>query len=333
MKISLSHGSGGRAMQSLIKDVLLKHFDAPELQALEDCATLEAGQGRLAMSTDSFVVDPLEFPGGDIGCLAVYGSVNDLAVGGAIPRYLSFSLILEEGLPLEVLQRVVASAAQAAKQVGVRIVTGDTKVVPRGAADKIFINTTAVGWIEQAATPSIHTAREGDVVLLSGDMGRHGAAIVAAREDLHLNCDIQSDCGDLLPLCQAILQACPETSCLRDATRGGVATVLNEIAEASQQGIQIEESALPLEPSVRGLCELLGLDPLYLACEGRLLALVPESAADAVLAAMRAVPMGAGACRIGQVGTNLAGRVSMKSEFGGERIVDMLLGEQLPRIC
>ena len=333
MNINLAHGSGGRAMQRLIQELILKYFDAPELQALEDCARLQPEPGRLAMSTDSFVVDPVEFPGGNIGSLAIYGSVNDLAVGGGIPRYLSFALILEEGLPLDLLERVIASAAGAATEAGVRIVTGDTKVVPRGAADKIFINTTAVGWIAHEPAPSIHRAEAGDVVLLSGDMGRHGAAIVAAREDLHLSTEIQSDCGNLLPLAQAILQACPETRCLRDATRGGVATVLNEIAEASRCSIHIEEQKLPLDSRVQGLCELLGLDPLYLACEGRLLAVVPESAAGAVLQAMHASPMGAGACVIGSIGAQLAGRVTMKSEFGGERIVDMLVGEQLPRIC
>ncbi len=320
-------------MQRLIRELMLSHFDAPELAGLEDCASLAVEPGRLALTTDSFVVDPVEFPGGDIGRLAVFGSVNDLAVGGARARYLTFAVILEEGLSMALLERLVASAAAAAREAGVSIVAGDTKVVPRGAVDKIFINTSAVGWIPPGRSLSIAQARAGDVVLLSGDPGRHGAAIVAARQDLRLDAAIASDCGDLTPLCAAILEAEPQTRCMRDATRGGVATVLNEIAEASRLSIRMDEPALSLDPAVQGLCELLGLDPLYLACEGRLVAVVPAARAPAVLEAMRATPIGAGARQIGVVGTEVAGRVSMRTALGGERIVDMLAGEPLPRIC
>ncbi len=333
MNIQLAHGSGGRATQNLIRELFLRHFSDPELHAMEDCAVLPAEPGNLAMTTDSFVVDPIEFPGGDIGRLAVIGSVNDLAVGGATPRYLSFAVILEEGLPLAVLERIVASAAAAAHEAGVRIVAGDTKVVPRGAADKLFINTTAIGWLPRERELSIRNAQAGDVVLLSGDPGRHGAAIMAARAELRLDAPIRSDCADLSALCNTVLRACPQTRCMRDATRGGVATVLNEIAEAAELSIRIEEQQIPLDPVVDGLCELLGLDPLYLACEGRMLAVVPPGLAEATLAAMRQAPEGARACRIGVLGTGLAGRVTMLSALGGERIVDMLAGDQLPRIC
>lgn len=331
-RITLAHGSGGQAMQDLLREVVLRHFDDPLLRAMEDCARLQPVAGELAFTTDSFVVDPPEFPGGDIGRLAVFGSVNDLAVGGAQPLWLSFSLILEEGLDLERLQRILASAAAAAREAGVRIVAGDTKVVPRGAADQIYINTAAIGRMGGPRL-SVAAARPGDAVLLSGDPGHHGAAILAARKDLRLSAPILSDCANLHPLCAAILAAGPGTRCLRDATRGGVAAVLNEMALASACAIRLDEEAVPLDPVVQGLCELLGLDPFSLACEGRLLAVVPAAQAEAVLAAMRAAPQGAGARRIGVVREGPPGRVSMRSALGGERILDMPLGELLPRIC
>ncbi len=330
--ITLAHGSGGQAMQDLLTEVLLCHFDDPVLRAMEDCARLEPVDGELAFTTDSFVVDPPEFPGGDIGRLAVFGTVNDLAVGGAQPLWLSFSLILEEGLAVERLERILASAAAAAREAGVRIVAGDTKVVPRGAADQLYINTAGLG---RLAGPrlSIASARPGDAVLLSGDPGRHGAAILAARKDLRLAAPVQSDCANLQPLCGEILAAGPGTRCLRDATRGGVAAVLNEMASASVCSIRLDEETIPLDPVVQGLSELLGLDPLSLACEGRLLAVVPADQAGTVLQAMRETPLGAGACRIGEVAEGPPGRVSMRSALGGERILDMPVGELLPRIC
>ncbi len=336
--VTLAHGSGGRAMQKLIRDLFLSRLDHPQLHALEDQARLEmaplmAMGDRLAFTTDSYVVDPLVFPGGDIGKLAVCGTVNDLAVGGARPVYLSCGFIMEEGLDLALLEQVVDSLAHTAEEAGVAVVTGDTKVVPRGAADKLFINTAGIGVIPQAVVPASHRATTDDVVIVSGPIGDHGAAITAAREDLGLHSSIQSDCQPLNALVEAMLAASPNIRCMRDATRGGVATVLNEIAGASAVSIQLDESRLPVADAVQGLCELLGLDPLYLACEGRLVAIVAAEDCDAVLAAMHSQAAGVGASVIGKVHGGQAGRVSMKTTFGGERIVDTLVGEQLPRIC
>ncbi len=340
-RITLAHGSGGRAMQALIRDVFLSRFggDGPggqtvlEDQARLPLAALAARGDRLAFTTDSFVVEPLEFPGGDIGKLAVCGTVNDLAVGGATPLYLSCSVIIEEGLDLALLERLVDSMAACAAEAGVAVVTGDTKVVPRGAADGLFFNTAGVGVIAPGVAPAADRARPGDVVIVSGPIGDHGAAITAARDDLGLDADIASDCQPLAALVQAMLATGADIHCMRDATRGGIATVLNEIAAASKLGINLCEPAIPLREPVRGLCELLGLDPLYLACEGRLLAVVSAADADVLLAAMRALPAGEGAAVIGTVHSERAGTVSLRSGFGGERLVDTLLGEQLPRIC
>lgn len=336
--ITLAHGAGGRAMQGLIDELFVARFDSPELRTMEDQARIDlaslAAQGdRLAFTTDSFVVDPLFFPGGDIGKLAVCGTVNDLAVGGARPLYLTCSMIIEEGLELAVLERVVDSLAETARQAGVRIVTGDTKVVPRGAADKLFINTAGVGVIVEGVAPAVNGARAGDRILVSGPLGDHGAAITVARDDLGLQTDVASDCQPLHELVAAMIEACPQISSMRDITRGGLATVLNEIAAASAVSISLAEDAIPLRDEVRGICELLGLDPLYMACEGRLAAVVPAAHVDAVLKAMRATSAGAGAVVIGEVSAASPGRVSLQTGFGGERVIDTLLGEQLPRIC
>ena len=336
--ITMAHGSGGKAMHDLIDDVFVGGFDSPELAELEDQARLPLAPmtaigDRLALTTDSYVVDPLFFPGGDIGKLAVAGTINDLAVGGATPLYLSCGMIIEEGLPVDTLRRVVASMKATADAAGVRIVTGDTKVVDRGAADKLFINTTGVGVIPVGVNISAHRARPGDRVLCNGWIGDHGAAIVDARGELALEHTILSDCRPLHGLVSAMLEACPDLHCLRDATRGGIATVLNEYALASDCGIHLDEGNLPIRTEVRGICEILGLDPLYLANEGKLLAIVPQDAAEAVLQAMQAHPAGVGSCIIGEVQPDPRGRVVLNTSFGGERIVDMLVGEQLPRIC
>jgi hydrogenase expression/formation protein HypE len=304
-----------------------------EDQARVPLATLAAHGDRLAFCTDSYVVDPLFFPGGDIGTLAVAGTVNDLAMGGARPLYLSCAVVIEEGFPLASLRRVVASMQRVAAQAGVSIVTGDTKVVGRGAADKLFINTAGIGVIPTGIDLSARHARPGDVLIVNGHLGDHGAAILVARNQLALEADIRSDCQPLAGLVAAMLAACPAIRCLRDPTRGGVATVLNEFATASGVTIRIDEAALPIHESVRGACEILGLDPLYLANEGKLLAVVPPDAADAVLAAMRAHPAGADAAIIGEIREPAGSPVFMQTGFGGQRVVDMLVGEQLPRIC
>lgn len=337
--INMGHGGGGQAMHALIADVFAAPFDNPLLATMEDqarmpLAALAAHGDRLAFCTDSYVVDPLFFPGGDIGTLAVAGTVNDLAMGGARPLYLSCAVVIEEGFPVASLRRVVASMRQVAALAGVQIVTGDTKVVGRGAADKLFINTAGIGVIPAGIDLSARHARPGDVVLVNGHLGDHGAAILVARNQLALEADdIRSDCQPLGGLVAAMLAACPAIRCLRDPTRGGVATVLNEFAAASGVAIRIDEDALPVHESVRGACEILGLDPLYLANEGKLLAVVPPEAADRVLAAMRAHPAGRDAARIGEVLAQPVGTVILQTGFGGQRVVDMLVGEQLPRIC
>jgi hydrogenase expression/formation protein HypE len=337
-RINMSHGSGGRAMRALIQDVFVAAFDNPLLSALEDQAQISLADlarhgDRLAFTTDTYVVDPLFFPGGDIGTLAVAGTVNDLAMSGARPFYLSCSVVLEEGLDVDVLRRVVASMKRVADQAGVAIVTGDTKVVERGAADKLFVNTAGIGVVPRGVTISASQARPGDVVIVNGVLGDHGTAILIARNQLALEADVASDCQPLDGLVAAMLAACPAIRCLRDATRGGVATVLNEFAQASNVGIRVRENALPLREEVKGACEILGLDPLYLANEGKLVAVVAPADADRVLTVMRAHPAGSGAVSIGEVTEHPVGMVVLHTGFGGERIVDMLVGEQLPRIC
>ncbi|MCG5234786.1 hydrogenase expression/formation protein HypE [Xanthobacter oligotrophicus] len=336
--VTLAHGGGGSAMRDLIDDVFLAAFSgdgraAPEDQARFDLAALMAHGDRLAFTTDGFVVDPLFFPGGDIGKLAVCGTVNDLAVGGATPVALSCAVIIEEGLPVETLRQVAASMAQTARAAGVAIATGDTKVVARGACDKLFITTTGIGVVRRGLDVGIAKARPGDVVLVNGLLGDHGAAILNARGDLALETAIESDCAPLNGLIDALIAAAPGIRMMRDATRGGVAAVVNELAEASAVGVRLQELSLPMRAEVMGFCEILGLDPLYLANEGKILAVVPPEEADAALAALRAHPLGREAAIIGAVTAQRPGRVVMQTRFGGERIVDMLVGDQLPRIC
>ncbi|MFK8251898.1 hydrogenase expression/formation protein HypE [Ancylobacter terrae] len=335
--VTLAHGGGGSAMRDLIEEVFVAAFTEGggplEDQARFDLATLARSGDRLAFTTDGFVVDPLFFPGGDIGKLAVCGTINDLAVGGARPVALSCAVIIEEGLPVDVLRRVAASMAATARAAGVAIVTGDTKVVARGACDKLFVTTTGIGVVRAGRDIGIGRARPGDVVLVNGMLGDHGAAILNARGDLALETTVESDCAPLDGLVEALVAAAPGVRSLRDATRGGVASVLNELAEASAVGVRVRELDTPVRPDVRGFCEILGLDPLYLANEGKLVAVVPPAEADAALAALRAHPLGRDAVIIGEITDRRPGRVVMETRFGGERIVDMLVGDQLPRIC
>ncbi|MAB09645.1 MULTISPECIES: hydrogenase expression/formation protein HypE [Hyphomonadaceae] len=333
--VTLAHGGGGKAMRDLIEDVFTSRFkpDGAEDQARLEPGALAQEGAKLAFTTDSFVVYPLEFPGGDIGRISVCGTVNDLAVGGATPLWLSASFILEEGIEVDLLRRVVDSMCKAADEAGVKIVTGDTKVVERGSADKLFITTSGVGVIPSGRNLSATSVREGDVAIVSGLLGDHGATILAARGDLAINADIRSDGQPLGELMDAVINAAPNLRCSRDATRGGLASALNEIAEASAVSILIDETLLPLRKEVRGVCEILGLDPLYLANEGALVVFAPESEANAALEAMRSVKAGKNAAIIGHAKSGIAGRVEMKTIFGGARIVEMLVGEQLPRIC
>lgn len=335
--VTMAHGGGGRAMRDLIEDVFIRAFDH-EHAPLEDQARLNledmARHGnRLALTTDSYVIDPIFFPGGDIGKLAVCGTINDLAVGGATPLYLTCGVILEEGMDIADLRRIAYSMAETARAAGVRIVTGDTKVVKRGAGDKIFINTSGVGVIPANLTLGIEQVRAGDVVLVNGVLGDHGAAILAARGDFMLESPLESDCAALHGLIAEVLKAAPEVRFIRDATRGGLASLLNEVAEAAAVGIEIDEKSTPIRTEVKGTCEFLGLDPLYLANEGKIAVFVPPHQADVALAAMREHSLGRDAAVIGEVKMGVAGRVTMKTVFGGQRIVDMLVGDQLPRIC
>lgn len=337
-RITLSHGSGGKAMRDLIEEVFVAGFDNAVLAPLDDQARIPlaelAGLGdRLAFTTDSYVVDPLFFAGADIGTLAVNGTVNDLVVGGARPLFLSCSVILEEGLEVETLRRVTGSMQAAAATAGVMVVTGDTKVVPRGAADKLFINTAGIGVIPADRRLDAGAVCPGDAILVNGRLGDHGAAVLNARGDLALETDIASDCQALNGLVETLLHASPGARCLRDATRGGLATVLNEFAQACGHCLHIDENAVPVREEVKGMCEILGLDPLYLANEGKLVAVVPGGEAEAALAAMRSHPAGREAACIGDVRASPQATVVMATVFGGERIVDMLVGEQLPRIC
>jgi len=327
--IKLDHGEGGAATQRLVQDVFLRHFGAPE--TLEDAAVLP-GFSRIAMTTDSFVVRPLEFPGGDIGKLAVAGTVNDLAVTGAIPKAISAAFILEEGLELTLLDRVVASMAATCRESGIRVVTGDTKVVGRGEADGMFINTTGLGFVPENRNLNSAMCREGDVVLVSGSLGEHGTAVMVAREGFGLEGHLKSDCQPLADLAEALLAAAPGVRCMRDPTRGGLATTLTEIAGASKCGILLQEAMVPISAPVRAACGLLGLDPLYIACEGRLLAVVPPGQADAALNALLAHPKGKGAAIIGEIRKDPKG-VALRTLAGGHRPLLALEGAQLPRIC
>jgi len=336
--ITLAHGSGGKAMRDLIDDIFVGSFDNPILSQLEDQATIPLAQlisqgDRLAFTTDSYVVDPLFFPGSNIGELAINGTVNDLAVSGAKPLYLTCSMIMEEGLPVETLRQVVLSMKTAADAAGVQVVTGDTKVVHRGSADKLFINTAGIGVIREGVSISAHHIQAGDAVIINGQLGNHGAAILIARGELALSTDINSDCQPLNGLVDAILEVCPQIHAMRDATRGGVATVLNEFAQSSDVGIRLDEASIPIREEVNGVCEILGLDPLYLANEGKLVVIVPRSHAESVLSAMKSHPAGQDSCIVGEVIDSPPGVVLLQTAFGAERIVDMLVGDQLPRIC
>jgi hydrogenase expression/formation protein HypE len=331
--ILLGHGSGGKLSAELIRDIFLPAFENPVLARLDDQAIVNVNGQRLAMTTDSFVVKPLFFPGGDIGSLAVHGTVNDLAMGGATPLFLSAAFIIEEGFSMEELRRVVNSLRRAAADAGVHVVTGDTKVVEKGKGDGLFINTTGIGLVAPGIDLSADRARPGDKVILSGSIGDHGIAILAQREGLEFETQIQSDSAALHTLVARMLDASGGIRCMRDPTRGGVSSTLNEIAERSQVGIEIEESSLPIHEEVRSACELLGLDPLYVANEGKLIAIVAPEAAGAVLTAMRCHPLGAEAQIIGSVKREDAGLVAMRTPLGTSRVVDMLAGDQLPRIC
>jgi len=332
-QVLLAHGGGGKLMHQLIGTMFVKTFDNALLGAAHDGALFELNGAKGAFSTDSYVVNPLFFPGGDIGQLAVYGTVNDLAMCGARPRYLSVGFILEEGLPMETLWRVVSSMQAAAQAAQVQIVTGDTKVVDKGKGDGVFINTAGVGVIEQQQTVGPAQVRSGDVVILSGDIGRHGMTIMAAREELAFESTLESDCAPLADLVLSLFDAGIEVHCLRDLTRGGLSSALIEIAQTAQLQIDVEETAVPVLEAVRGLCEVLGLDPFYVANEGRCIAIVPESDAKHALAVMRSHPVAKGACVIGQAVGGTPGLVTLKTEIGTSRILDMLSGEQLPRIC
>lgn len=334
-KVTMAHGGGGKAMRDLIEDVFTSVFCPPGMEdqaRLMDPSILEPG-ARLAFTTDSFVVSPMEFPGGDIGKIAVCGTVNDLAVGGAKPLWLSAAFIIEEGVEIATLRRIAASMQTAADIAGVKIVTGDTKVVGKGSGDGVFITTSGVGVIDPSRDMLAEKVQPGDVAIVNGVLGDHGAAILAARGDMALKTEIPSDCQSLNHLIEALLTAVPETRVARDATRGGLASALNEIADAAGVGIEIGEDVLPLRTEVKGVCEILGLDPLYLANEGTLVVFVPEDQADAAIAAMKSVEAGQGAVVIGKATTKHPKTVVMKTVFGGLRIVDMLVGEQLPRIC
>jgi hydrogenase expression/formation protein HypE len=360
--VLLGHGSGGQLTADLIQRLFLPGFANDVLAALEDQATLAlpspptplprgergangflpsplGGEGsgvrgeRIAFTTDAFVVRPLFFPGGDIGRLAVHGTVNDLAVGGARPLFLSAAFILEEGLPLADLRRIIVSMRDACREAGLTLVTGDTKVVDRGKGDGVFITTSGIGLVPEGRALSIHAARPGDRVLVSGTLGDHGITIMSVREGLEFETVLESDTAPLNGLAEAVLQACPRTRCMRDPTRGGLSSAVNELAAASGVGVELDEAAIPLRPEVKGACEMLGLDPLYVANEGKLMAVVPPEDAGRVLEAMRAHPLGREAALVGEVVSEHVGMVILRSRVGGERVVTLLAGEQLPRIC
>jgi hydrogenase expression/formation protein HypE len=331
-RITMSHGSGGKATHTLIEAVFLDAFRNPLLEPLEDAAQLAVNGARIALTTDSYVVSPIFFPGGDIGDLAVNGTVNDLAVSGATPLYLSAGFILEEGFGVADLQRVAESMRDAAAAAGVQVVTGDTKVVQKGKADGCYINTAGVGVVRDAGL-GVARAQPGDAIIVSGPIGDHGITIMLARGELDIEADVQSDTAPLNGLVATLLDAVPSVRAMRDATRGGVATILNEIAKAADVGVLAVEDQIPVRPEVRGASELLGIDPMYVACEGRLVAVVPGEDADRAVAALRGHPLGQQAAVIGRVRAEQPGIVQLKTAFGGTRIVDLLVGDPLPRIC
>ncbi|MEP6662741.1 MAG: hydrogenase expression/formation protein HypE [Verrucomicrobiota bacterium] len=329
----MGHGSGGKLTHRLIQQIFLPAFKNEFLEPLHDGAVFSLNGTKFAFSTDSFVVNPIFFPGGDIGKLAVCGTVNDLAMCGAKPLYLSGGLILEEGVKMEEVWRVVNSMRAAAEEAGVMLVTGDTKVVDRGKGDKIFINTSGIGVVESGVRIHPSRAQVGDKILINGQIAQHGIAIMSVREGLNFETEICSDCASLNGLVAELLKVCPDIHVLRDATRGGVTSVMNEIAEQARVGIRLEEAKIPIAEDVKGACEILGLDPLYVANEGKFLAIVSPEDADKILATMKAHPLGRDAAIIGEVVNDHAGMVTMRTRVGGSRVVDMLAGEQLPRIC
>ncbi len=331
--VLLGHGSGGKLSSELLRNILLPAFQNPILDRLDDQAIVEVNGSRLAFTTDSFVVKPLFFPGGDIGTLAVNGTVNDLAMGGAMPLFLSLALILEEGFPIDTLRQVVESIRVAASIANVAVVTGDTKVVEKGSGDGLFVNTSGIGLVPGDLRLSADRARPGDLVLLSGPIGDHGITILSQREGLEFESEIHSDTTALHRLVADMLGASPEIRCLRDPTRGGLSSSLNEIAERSRVRIELQESAIPIHDEVQGACEMLGLDPLYVANEGKLIAIVASAAAEPILEAMRRNPAGRDAQIIGTVKEGIPAMVTMRTRLGTSRIVDLLAGDQLPRIC
>jgi len=329
----LAHGSGGKLSHDLIQKFFLPLFLNPLLEPLDDSAEIPNQKGRLAFTTDSYVVNPLFFPGGDIGKLAVCGTINDLSMKGANPSYLSLSFIIEEGFPLGLLNKIISSIQTIADAAGVKIVTGDTKVVEHGAADQLFINTAGIGWIKEGVNLSGKNAKPGDIILLSGHIGDHEMAVLSQREGFQFQEELRSDCAPLNDLVGKMLDVCPTIRCMRDPTRGGLATTLNEIASMSNVGMVIEEERMPVRESVRGISELLGLDPLYLANEGKLIAICPSGAEDRLLSVMREHPLGKDAQVIGKITDENRKKVILHTQIGGHRILDMLTGGQYPRIC
>jgi hydrogenase expression/formation protein HypE len=338
-RVLLGHGGGGLLSSELINRIFVPAYGNAVLGALEDQATVEVPgrdglpTARIAVSTDSYVVRPIFFPGGDIGSLAVHGTINDLAVGGAEPLYLTAAFILEEGLPLDDLRRIADSMGQACRKSGITLVAGDTKVVDKGKGDGIFINTTGVGVVPEGRNLSIASARPGDRIVVSGTIGDHGIAIMSAREGIEFETVLESDSAPLIGLVRIMLESCPELRAMRDPTRGGVSSALNELATASHVGVKLDESSIPIREEVRGACEMLGLDPLYVASEGRLIAIVPPTQTNHIVSVMRSHPLGRDAAIIGEIVAEHPGMVTLRSVVGGERVVTMLSGEQLPRIC
>jgi len=333
-RVQLGHGSGGKQSAAMLRDHFLPHLSNPVLDQLGDGAVVTVHGGEIAVSTDTFVVTPVEFPGGDIGSLAVHGTLNDIAMMGAVPRFITAGFVIEEGLDFGLLDRVIRSMAEAARAAGVPLITGDTKVVERGKADKLYINTTGIGTLDGVCRPAPDKAQAGDAVIVSGPIGSHGMAIMAVREGLAFDAEIVSDSAALFPLVERLARECGrDVHVLRDPTRGGVASSLNEIAAASGVGIVLTETEIPVPEPVGAACEMLGLDPLYVANEGVMLVILPERLADAALAALRSLPLGASAVQIGRVVPDHPGMVIMRTALGGSRVVDMLPGDQLPRIC
>lgn len=332
-RILLSHGSGGTLSHQLIQDIFLKAFDNEFLAPLNDQAIFNLNASRLAFTTDSYVVSPIFFPGGDIGKLSVCGTINDLVVGGAEPLYLSAAFIIEEGISLEELRKIVNSMATTANHAGVKIITGDTKVVERGKGDKIFINTSGIGVVKDGVNLSPTLIRPGDAILISGSLGDHGMAVMAQREGIHMDMPVESDCAPLHELVKDMLSASPGVRAMRDPTRGGLATTLNELAMSSICGMMVREKDIPVKDAVRGACEILGFDPLYLANEGKLVAIVAQDAAVTILRAMKNNPLGKDAAIIGTVVNEHKGKVVLETSIGNKRMLEMLTGEQLPRIC